>query len=338
MKKTAILKNLFQLPNHRTLMIIPLWLLAFLFSASSSIAQNIVVKGQVLKQDGQPVARASVLIKGTKTGTTSDDSGNFQITAAPNSTLVISAVYYETKEINIGNQSSVNVTLAALDKAMGEVVVIGYTTQRKRDVTGSTVSVKGETLNEIKAPNIVNQLQGRAAGVDIVTNGNTIGTGGEIRIRGNRSITGNNNPLIVVDGMVYGGSINDINPDDVASIDILKDASATAIYGSRGSNGIIIITTKRGNNGRPVTSYNGYVGMVNVIGTYRLFNGPEHAQFKLDAAYGNSVTAGASLYSLRAIEQTNLAAGVSTDWQDLLLTEGIRTSHDLSVKGGNDRT
>jgi hypothetical protein len=127
----------------------------FYLSASSSIAQNIVVKGQILKQDGQPVSRASVLIKGTKTGTTSDDNGNFQISAAPNSTLVISAVDYETKEINIGNQSSVNVTLTALDKAMGEVVVIGYTTQRKRDVTGSTVSVKGETLNEIKAPNIL---------------------------------------------------------------------------------------------------------------------------------------------------------------------------------------
>jgi hypothetical protein len=183
MKKTAILKNLFQLPDQRGLKIIPLWLLALLFSAGSVLAQNIVVKGQILKQDGQPVSRASVLIKGTKTGTTSDDNGNFQISAAPNSTLVISAVDYETKEINIGNQSSVNVTLATLDKALGEVVVIGYTTQRKRDVTGSTVSVKGETLNEIKAPNIINQLQGRAAGVDIVNNGNTIGTTGQIRIR-----------------------------------------------------------------------------------------------------------------------------------------------------------
>ena len=341
MKKTAILKNLFQLPNHRTLMIIPLWLLAFLLSASSSIAQNIVVKGQVLKQDGQPVSRASVLIKGTKTGTTSDDSGNFQISAAPNSTLVISAVDYETKEINIGNQSSVNVTLTALDKAMGEIVVIGYTTQRKRDVTGSTVSVKGETLNEIKAPNIVNQLQGRAAGVDIVNNGSSIGTTGQIRIRGNRSITGSNDPLIVVDGMAYGGSLNDINPDIISNVDILKDASATAIYGSRGANGVMIITTKRGNNQKPVTTYNGYVGMVNVIDTYRLLNGQEYAQFKADALIGNSTSTPpgtSSLYQLRAIEQTNLQAGVSTDWQNLLITTGIRTSHDINVRGGNERT
>ena len=246
MKKTVMLKNLFQLPTQRVLKIIPLWLLGILLSASTVVAQNIVVKGRILKQDGQPVSRASVLIKGTTEGTSSDDTGNFQISVSPNSTLVISAVDYETKEVNVGNQTSIDVTLVEVDKTMGEVVVIGYTTQRKRDVTGSTVSVKGETLSEIKAPNILNQLQGRAAGVDIVNNSSQIGTGGEIRIRGNRSITGNNNPLIVVDGMAYGGSLNDINPDNIASIEILKDASATAIYGSRGSNGVIIITTKRG--------------------------------------------------------------------------------------------
>src|SRR5215203_115014 len=126
MKKTVMLKSLFQLPNKRVLKIIPLWLLALLFSASAAIAQNIVVKGRILKQDGQPVSRASVLIKGSTVGTASDDDGNFQISAAPNSTLVISAVDFETKEMNIGSQSSINVTLTALDKAMGEVVVIGY--------------------------------------------------------------------------------------------------------------------------------------------------------------------------------------------------------------------
>jgi TonB-linked SusC/RagA family outer membrane protein len=313
-------------------------LLLLFFSVPAMAQNNIRVKGRVADESGRGVARASISVKGGTGGTTADDNGNYEISAPSNGTLVISAINFTTQEVRINGRPTLNVELVSTEKTETEVVVIGYGTQRKKDVTGSTVSVKGETLNEIKAPNVINQLQGRAAGVDIVTNGNTIGTAGEIRIRGNRSITGNNNPLIVVDGMAYGGSINDINPDDVASIDILKDASATAIYGSRGSNGIIIITTKRGNNGRPVTSYNGYVGMVNVIGTYRLFNGPEYAQFKLDAAEGNSVTAGASLYSLRAIEQTNLAAGVSTDWQDLLLTTGIRTSHDVSVRGGNDRT
>ena len=181
-----MLKNLFQLPNQRVLKIIPLWLIVLLFSGSAAIAQNIVVKGRILKQDGQPVAGASVTVKGTGNGTATNDVGEFQISAPSNATLIISAVDFATQEVKVNNQPSVNVTLIAADKSLGEVVVIGYSTQRKRDVTGSTVSVKGETLNEIKAPNVVNQLQGRAAGVDIVNNGNTIGTGGQIRIRGNR--------------------------------------------------------------------------------------------------------------------------------------------------------
>src|SRR4029079_420439 len=158
-------------------------------------------------------------------------------------------------------------------------------------------------------------LQGRAAGVDIQSNSSNIGSAGQIRIRGNRSLTASaNDPLIVVDGMAYGGSLNDINPDNVASIDILKDASATAIYGSRGSNGVIIISTKRGTTGKAVTSYNGYVGMVKVIDTYRLFNGQEYAACKDAAKAGNSNVPNANSYALTADEQANLAAGVSTDW------------------------
>ena len=313
--------------------------LFLLLSAFDTSAQNVQVRGRVVKEDGQPVSSASVLQKGTANGVVSNDNGDFQISVPRNSVLVISAVDFETQELRIGTQTSVNVTLLSLDKTLGEVVVTGYgITQRKKDVTGSVVTLKGETLNEIKAPNVLNQLQGRAAGVDIQSNSSQIGSGGQIRIRGNRSITGNNNPLIVVDGMVYGGSINDINPDNVASIDVLKDASATAIYGSRGANGVIIISTKHGTTGKSVTSYNGYVGRVSVIDTYRLFTGEEYAQFKADAAVGNSTAPGNSLYALRAIEQTNLAEGVSTDWQDLLLTTGIRTSHDVSVRGGNERT
>ena len=312
--------------------------LLILFSSLKVSAQTIRVTGRVTNESGQPVPRPSVFLKGTTTGVTGDDNGDFAINAPANGTLVITAVNFAPEEVSINNRQSINVSMASLNITETEVVVIGYGTVRKRDVTGSTVTVKGETLNEIKAPNLFNQLQGRAAGVDIVNNGNTIGTGGQIRIRGNRSISGNNDPLIVVDGMAYGGSVNDINPDNIASVDILKDASATAIFGSRGANGVIIITTKRGTAGRPVTSYNGYVGMVDVINTYRLFNGAEYAQFKADAAAGNSTAPNSSLYALRAIEQTNLQAGVSTDWQDLLLKTGIRTSHDINVRGGNDRT
>lgn len=314
-------------------------LLGLLSISDNALAQTNTVRGRVTNASGEPLSGASVQVKGTNTGTTTDNAGNYSIAAARGAVLVVSSVNYAPREITVGSSNTLNVSLTSITDDLGEVVVIGYGTQKKKDVTGSTITIKSETLNEIKAPNIFNQLQGRAAGVDIVSNSSQIGAGGEIRIRGNRSITGNNNPLIVVDGMVYGGSVNDLNPENIASVDILKDASATAIYGSRGANGVIIVTTKRGSaNRKPETTYNGYVGVVSAINTYRLFNGAEYAQFKADAAEGNSTTAGANLYALRPIEQTNLAAGVSTDWQKLLLTTGLRTSHDLNVRGGNDRT
>ena len=301
-------------------------------------AQNIAVSGRLVNDAGEAIPDASITVKGKSTGVKSNKDGFFEITVPPNATLVISSVGFASREIRVNGSSTVNVTLLRSASSLDQVVVIGYGTQRKKDVTGSTISVKGETLNEIKAPNILNQLQGRAAGVDIVNNSTQLGAGGEIRIRGNRSITGNNNPLVVVDGMAYGGSVNDINPDNIANMDILKDASATAIYGSRGANGVIIITTKRGLTQKAITSYNGYVGVVKAMDTYRLFNGTEYAQFKADATVGNSNVANANNYALRPVEITNLAAGVSTDWQNLLLTTGIRTSHDLNIRGGNDKT
>jgi TonB-linked SusC/RagA family outer membrane protein len=303
-------------------------------------AQNITVRGRVLNETGQGVPNASVTVKGTTTGVTSGIDGSYEISAPSNGTLVISSVGFTPQEIAIGGRTTISTALqASAATDLEQVVVIGYGAVRKRDVTGSTVSVKGETLNEIKAPNIYNQLQGRAAGVDIQNNSSNIGSAGQIRIRGNRSLTnGANDPLIVVDGMAYGGSLNDINPENIASIDILKDASATAIFGSRGASGVIIITTKRGSNQKPVTSYNGYYGISSPIDTWRLFTGQEWAQFKADAAAGNSNTPNANPYALTADEQANLAAGVNTDWQNLALTHGIRTSHDVGVRGGNERT
>lgn len=338
-KKINLLPLKRKAPNAVTLAIAVL--LQLLFFTTSVTAQNLTVKGKVTNEAGVPVEGASVVVKGTNVGTTTDKAGSFTISVTHNATLVISAINFAEQEVLVTG-TEITVKLESLEKSLGEVVVVGYGTQRKKDVTGSTISVKGETLNEIKAPNIFNQIQGRVAGVDIVNNSSNIGSSGEIRIRGNRSITGNNNPLIVVDGMAYGGSINDINPENISSVDILKDASATAIYGSRGANGVIIITTKRGRTGKPITSYNGYVAMVNAIDTWRVFNGQEYAKFKEDARQGQPAFATnpnvTSPYALNATEQANLAAGVNTDWQNLLLTTGIRTGHDLNVNGGNDRT
>jgi hypothetical protein len=193
------------------------------FSLLPVFAQNTLqVKGKVVGDNGQPVAKATITLKGSGTASVADDAGNFTISAPSNGTLVFSAVGFAPLEIKINNRQAIDVTLTTVIVSEGEVVVIGYGTQRKREVSGSIVTVKGETLSEIKAPNILSQLQGRAAGVDIVNNSSQIGSGGEIRIRGNRSITGNNNPLIVIDGMAYGGSLNDITSDNIASMEILK--------------------------------------------------------------------------------------------------------------------
>ena len=317
-------------------------------------AQNtILIKGRVTNDEGKPVAGASVQVKGTSQGVTGNDNGEFEVNAPSNGTLVISAINFAPQEVQINNRQTLAILLLAANRSLEEVVVVGYGTQRKRDVTGATVSVKGETLREVGAPNVFNQLQGRAAGVDIVSNGSSIGTGGEIRIRGNRSLAPNNanagtasgqnnaqnGPLIVVDGIALaGGSINDINPNDIATLDILKDASATAIYGSRGSGGVIIITTKRGRQGKAVVSYDGYMGISEAIDTYRLFNGQEYADFKQAAKDGMPNPANPHPNALTQIEQTNLAAGVSTDWQNLLLTRGLRTDHNLNVTGGSEAT
>ncbi|HEY6062592.1 MAG TPA: SusC/RagA family TonB-linked outer membrane protein, partial [Chitinophagaceae bacterium] len=233
--------------------------------------------------------------------------------------------------------------LTSLQKTESEVVVVGYGTQRSKDVTGSVVKLRGETLREVPAPNLIAQLKGRTAGVDIVSNSATPGGSGSIRIRGNRTLATSqassdqiDAPLIVLDGIPFSGSINDINTDDVASLEILKDASATAIYGSRGAGGVILITTKRGRSGKAVMSYDGYYGTTSVMSQLHAFNGQEYAKFKTDAATYNRSAPGTSSYLLTANEQAALAAGISTDWQDLIYQHGFITSHQLGVTGGNE--
>lgn len=324
-------------------------LLIFIFSLPVLAQNTIRVKGRVTNESSQPVQRASVIVKGTANGVTADDAGNFEIMAPPNGTLVISAVNFAPLEIKINNRQSLTVTLVSSEKSLEEVMVVGYGTQRPKDVTGAVVKIKGETLREVQAPNLIAQLKGRTAGVDIVNNSSTPGGSGQIRIRGNRTLAKSqsdadliDNPLIVLDGIPFGGSINDINTDDVASLEILKDASATAIYGSRGAGGVILITTKRGRTGKAVMSYDGYHGITNILGKLKVFNGPEYAQFKADAAAYNRTSwpasGGTSSYLLTIAEQAALSAGVSTDWQDLIYKQGFITSHQLSLSGGSEGT
>lgn len=311
------------------------------FSVPVHAQITVRVKGHVANETGQPVPKVSVVIKGTPNGTTGNDNGDFEIDAPSNGTLVISSVGYLPREVAV--QQTVAVTLSALTSNLNEVIVVGYGTQRKRDVTGSVASVSGATLKEVPSPNLIDQLKGRTAGVDIVSNSATPGGAGSIRIRGNRTITNSqgasdalDQPLLVLDGIPFGGSINDLNPDDIASIEILKDASATAIYGSRGAGGVILVTTKRGRTGKPVVSYDAYYGISSVLGKLKVFHGPEYAQFKQDAATYNRSAPGTTAYPLTAAEQQALADGISTDWQDLIYQNGFTTSHQLGLTGGNE--
>ena len=223
-------------------------------SIKREAAQDRQITGRVVGEDGQGIPGVNIQIKSTTRGTTSDVNGNYRL-AVPEQAgtiLVFSYIGYLTQEIPITALSTINVTLATDNKTLNEVVVVGYGTQNKRDITGAVASVSEATLKEVPSSNIVDQLKGRAAGVTIISNGSTPGSQGQIRIRGNRTLTSDQNsadaldgPLVVVDGIPFGG-LNDINPNDIANMEVLKDASATAIYGSRGAGGVILITTQTG--------------------------------------------------------------------------------------------
>lgn len=288
-----------------------------------SIAQNIMVKGIVKDNFDEPVIGANVTEKGTTNGMITDLDGNFSLTVQKNATLVISYIGYVTQEIAIKGNTNLNITLKEDSKALEEVVVIGYGTARKSDVTGSIASVGGDKLQEMPSTNITYALQNRVAGVDMTQTSSQPGATMQIRIRGTRSLTASNDPLVVLDGIPFMGNLSDINPGDIKSMDILKDASSTAIYGSRGANGVILITTNRGAQGTPAKfTYNGYVGAKSVFSKYPMMDGPKYAEMRKYAGKFEN--------SLDESDDTN------TDWQDLLYRTGMVNSHDVSVAGGTN--
>ena len=286
------------------------------------VQQSKKVTGKVRDSEGELIG-ATVMEKGTSNGVITDYDGNFSIDVNPNATLVISYVGYVTQEVRVGNQSNINIVLDAEGGNLNEVVVIGYGTQRREAVTGSVANVNGEKLNQIAATNAAQALQGRIAGVLMTQTSTQPGAEMQIRIRGQRSLSASNDPLIVLDGIPFMGQLSDINPSDIKSIDILKDASATAIYGSRGANGVIIITTVKGSQGTPAkVSYNGYVSFKKVFHKYPMMDGPTFAKFRKYAGkYQNS---------LDEDDNTN------TDWQDLYYQTGVSHNHDVSVAGGTN--
>ncbi len=287
------------------------------------------VKGKVTDETGAGLPGANVLIKGTKKGVSTNGNGEFSISFPDGSdvVLVFSSVGYITQETAVGSRTSINISLVPDNKSLAEVVVVGYGTQKKSDVTGAISSINEKAIKEVPTSNIGSALQGRVAGLEIQRAGSTPGSGNQIRIRGERSINGSNDPLIVLDGIPFDGGLNDINNNDIASIDVLKDASATAIYGSRGANGVILITTKRGKSGETKITYNGYYGISSIINKYPVYNAEQYQATRNISVYSSGYMPG---------EIASIASGKTTDWQDLMYKNGYITDQNISVSGGKD--
>lgn len=300
--------------------------LTLLFLTAFSLqAQDVTVSGTVTSLEGnEPLPGVNVQIKGTTTGTITDINGNYSVSVPENGTLIFSYVGFVAEEIPINSRSVIDVTLSPDITALSEIVVVGYGTQREEAVTGSVASISGDVMRDVPSANITQALQGRLPGVEFSRTSSKPGAAMQIRIRGTRSLTASNDPLVVLDGIPFAGSIGDINPNDIKSIDILKDASATAIYGSRGANGVVLITTNRGQKGQKAqVNYNGFYGAKTLFAEYPMMNGPEFVALREAAGiYDN------------ALDESN---DVNTDWQDLLYRTGTITSHDVGVSGGTEQ-
>ncbi|MCF0053879.1 TonB-dependent receptor [Dyadobacter sp. LJ53] len=287
--------------------------------------------GKVVDEMNSPLPGVSIVVKGMQTGTTTDTDGGFTLDVPDNAVLVLSFVGFVTKEVPVENQSTINITLQADVRALNELVVVGYGVVKKSDLTGSVASIKSAELNAYPATNLMQSLAGRATGVQISQNTGAPGSPISVRIRGTNSVQGGNEPLYVVDGFPYSGSPTLLNNADVESIEILKDASATAIYGSRGANGVVLITTKKGKSGRISVDLDSYVGFQKPRKKIEMMNAKEYAQFYNEQAANDGLAPHFTQDEINGF-------GEGTDWQDLALQTAAIQNHSVSVNGGNEKT
>lgn len=296
---------------------------------------NIMVKGKVTDQSSnESVIGASVVVKGTNIGTITDIDGSYSLNAPDNGTLVISSIGYVEQEVAINGRSMVDVNLAVDNVTIDEVVVIGYGTVKKSNVTGSIISVKPAELKTVPTTNVMESLQGKLPGVDITRASGSAGAAVNVLVRGNRSLTASNNPLIIVDGIQYS-NIQDINPNDIESMEVLKDAASTAIYGSRGANGVIIITTKKGKAGKTNVSFNAYTGISQLTGYPRVMGPEEYKNFRREA---NRTTGNWTGPQDDAKIFGNLLDNEGTYWPDVFLQNGSMSDYQVGVSAGNEKT
>jgi TonB-linked SusC/RagA family outer membrane protein len=287
---------------------------------SSGTDQDIIVSGKVANESNEPLSGVSISVKGTTTGTTTDANGVFTISVPENGILVISSIGYIHQEIPVNNQTAINIRMVQSSSTLDQVVVVGYGTQRRIDVTGATATVKGSALVKQPVLTATQGLQGQVAGVQIIGSGQP-GTQPSIRIRGTGSILGGAEPLYVVDGVITT-DITNINSNDIVNIDILKDASSTAIYGSRGANGVVIISTRMGAAGAMKISYNGNIASQTAAHLVPMANAQQYA------AYVNAASFGITTVPL---------TGYSTDWYGQILRNALQTNNNISVSGASDK-
>jgi TonB-linked SusC/RagA family outer membrane protein len=305
----------------------------FFISALSLQAQTFLLTGKVTSENGTPVEGASIVNRNSGKGIATNNSGNFSISASLKNVLVISATGYTTQEIEVAGETNLSVTLKTTNADLGEVVVVGYGTQRKKETTGAIASVKAADLTQTPVANVAQGLQSRVSGVQISQNSGAPGGNVSVRIRGTNSINGTSEPLYVVDGIQISnsGGINDIsplstiNPNDIESVEVLKDASASAIYGARAANGVVLITTKRGKNGATRVTFDSYLGIQKVTKTLPTLNATEFAELENEVYRNNGYPDPKSL-------------GEGVNWQKLIFRDAKIQNHQLSISGGSEKT
>ena len=343
-------------------------LLAAHTSSTPMFLQSDAIRGRIVDEAGAGLPGVNIIIKGTSSGTTSDASGNYVLSLPPNFTdgsLVYSFIGFSTQEQPITGRTTIDVTLAADVTSLSEVIVVGYGTQEKRDITASISSIDADAISKIATTNTLEGMKGQIAGVDVLQANGRPGANPTVTIRGRRSINASNDPLFVVDGvpMTSGTStgtdgvvsnsgsnaLNDFNPADIQSIEVLKDAAATAIYGSRGANGVVLITTKRGKSGKTNVSYSGYYGVTQPFSQFPMMTGSQFADLKREAsrrsplgvtgrtAWEGTIPADNVVF-IDPVELNSATNGLSTDWQDLIFQNGSQTDHNISANGGNEKT
>ncbi|HQF10665.1 MAG TPA: TonB-dependent receptor [Paludibacteraceae bacterium] len=329
---------------------------------TTGFAQGKTISGVITDASKFPIPGVNILIKGTQKGVSTDLDGKFAISAPEGATLVISYLGFQTKEVKVSSASTYNVSLEAENAALQEVVVVGYGTKKKKDLTGSIVSMSAEDIVSRPVQNAMQAMQGKAAGVDISSNERP-GTVGSVTIRGVRSISASNSPLYVVDGIpLNSGGIDFINPNDIETIDVLKDASATAIYGSRGANGVVIVSTKKGKNGKFTLNYDTSIITETIHENAPMMNAAEYIEFRRWAKYYEPNTTGVprgdapTIANDKAIFQAvadpyawaNIEKGwasgtwdgskvATTDWTKFVTRTGITQQHTVSASGGSDK-